>query len=371
LLVQLVKRRRADGRFRQVVETAPTGMLMVGRDGTIVMVNTQVEKCFGYSRRELLGRSVELLVPERSRGQYPADRERFFADPEVRPMGLGRHLFGRRKDGTEFPVEIGLSPLRTSQGLFVLASIIDLTERRRAEDGLRASRRELQLLTGRLLEAQEVERRRIARELHDDVNQSLALLAVEMDLLAGAPPESPAETADRVREMSARLKELSSSVHDLSHQLHPSKLEQLGLVAAVRGLCKELSQHHGLEAKFTPCDVPEVIPEAIALCLYRIVQEALRNVVKHSGTDHAVVELSGTSGGIRLRVSDDGAGFDPTSALGNGGLGLVSMRERLHLVGGEIALDTRPSGGTRIDIRVPVLAPDRPENALRTEAARG
>jgi signal transduction histidine kinase len=232
-------------------------------------------------------------------------------------------------------------------------------------------RPEFQQLTGRLLEAQEAERRRIARELHDDLNQGLALLSVEIDLMARRPPTSAAEVAQRMRELSARVKELSSAVHDLSHQLHPSKLEQLGLVAAVRGLCKELKQHHGLEVNFTHSDVPEVIPEAVALCLYRIVQEALRNVVKHSGTDRAAVELRGTPDAIRLRVSDDGVGFDPASALRNGGLGLVSMRERLHLVGGRIAIDSRPAGGTRIDISVPAPAPGRPEGALRAEMASG
>ena len=128
------------------------------------------------------------------------------------------------------------------------------------------------------------------------------------------------------------------------------------------------SQHHGLEVKFTHFDVPEVIPEATALCLYRIVQEALRNVVKHSGTDHAAVELSGTPDGMRLRVSDEGVGFNPTLAHRDGGLGLVSMRERLYLVGGTMAIDSRPSGGTRIDVRVPISAPARPEDALYAAA---
>jgi PAS domain S-box-containing protein len=353
LLIQLVKRRRAEARFRQVVETAPTGMLLVGQDGTIVLANAQVEKLFGYGSEELVGQRVELLVPEWSQGQVPPAPER--------PMAFGRDWFGRRKDGSEFPVEIGLSPLETGRGLFVLASIVDLTARRRAEVGLLESQRELQFLTGRLLEAQEVERRRIARELHDDVNQSLALLAVEMDILAASPPKSSVETADRVRELSTRLKELSSSVHDLSHQLHPSKLEQLGLVAAVRGLCKELSQSHGLDVKFTHYREPGAVPPDAALCLYRIVQEALQNVVKHSGSRHASVELWGTAEAICLRVVDDGIGFDPDAVGRNGGLGLVGMRERLHLVGGTIAIDSRPSGGTRIDVRVPTPATDTAE----------
>ncbi len=371
LLVQRVQRRRAEDRFRQVVEAAPTGMLMVGRDGTIVLTNAQVQVLFGYTKDELIGRSMGIVLPEWVGDQQPTDGGTFFTTQEVRTHGLGHSLNGRRKDGSEFPIEMGLSPMRSPEGLFFLASIIDLTERRRAEDGLRASQRELQLLTGRLLEAQESERRRIARELHDDLNQALALVSVELDLLSQRPPDSPSRTAERARELSERVKELSSAVHDLSHQLHPSKLEQLGLVAAIRGLCKELAQHHGLKVKFTHDDVPEVIPGATALCLYRIVQEALWNVVKHGGTDFAVVELSGAPNGIQLRVSDDGTGFDPASAAGNGGLGLVSMRERLHLVGGEITIDSRPFGGTRIDIRIPAPRPGGPEGALEMAVACG
>jgi signal transduction histidine kinase len=229
------------------------------------------------------------------------------------------------------------------------------------------------LLTGRLLEAQEGERRRIARELHDDLNQSLALVALELDLLGQAPPTSPAEVADRMQELSARVRELSTSVHDLSHQLHPSKLEQLGLAAAIGGLCKELTQCHSLEVKFTHHHLePVVIPPDTALCLYRIAQEALRNVVKHSGSRHAAVELSGAADSIRLRVTDDGVGFEPGSVGGNGGLGLVSMRERLTLVGGEIAIDSHPSDGTQIDVRVPVTVPDRAEDAAwQTHPAGG
>jgi len=355
LCVQLVKRRRAEERFRRVVETAPAGMLLVDRDGTVVMANAQVERLFGYAREELLGRPVDLLLPEHEWERHRAERAGFFADPEVRPAGSGRELLGRRKDGTEFPMEVGLGPLRTPRGLFALASVTDLTARRRAEDELLASRRELQALTGRLLEAQEAERRRIARELHDDFNQNLALLSVELEVLARQPPaDSPAA---ELRRLAARVKELSSSVHALSHQLHPSKLEHLGLVAAVGGLCREVTLHHGLEVRFTNSGVADVSPGA-ALCLYRIVQEALRNVVKHGRTDHAAVELRDGPDGLRLQVCDHGRGFDPASACGRGGLGLVSMRERLNLVGGEMTIESRPGGGTRIDVHVP--APPTP-----------
>lgn len=366
LLIQLIKRRRAEQQFRQVIETASTGMLIVGRDGAITMANTRVEQLFGYTREELQGQPMELIIPELAHGLPPVDRMQCIAEPQIRSVELERDLSGRRKDGTEFPIEIELSPLATPRGLFVLASIIDLTKRRRAEAELRASQQELQHLTRRLLEAQEAERRRIARELHDDFNQCLALVAVELDLLACLPPESQAKATARVRELSARVKELSSSVHSLSHQLHPSKLEQLGLVVAIRSLCKELDSSHGLEVKFTHYPDPGVIPQETALCLYRIVQEALRNVLKHSGSRYAAVELSGSPNTVLLRVTDDGAGFDPLTV--RGGLGLVSMRERLRLVGGEIVIDSHPSCGTRINVRVPTRVPRGPDTAEATPA---
>jgi PAS domain S-box-containing protein len=370
LLVQRLSRRRADRRFRQVVEAAPNGIVMVGQDGRIALANAQMEKLFGYQREEMLGQPVEMLVPERSRNQHRADRGGFFASPETRSMGVGRVLFGQRKDGSTFRVEIGLSMLHFDTSPFVLASIVDITKRTQGEEALRQSQRELQVLTGRLIHSQETERRRIARELHDDFNQSLALLSVDLDILGQKPPLAGNQLGGRIHELSARVKQLSSSVHGLSHQLHPSKLEQLGLLAAVRGLCLELTQSHGLPIAFTHHDVPETLPEDSALCLYRVVQEALGNVLKHSGATHAWVDLTQRAGTVYLQVTDDGVGFDPKLIERNGGLGLVSMRERLRLVHGQITFDSQQSIGTRIAVSVPLCTPDQTEVALPTEPPR-
>jgi signal transduction histidine kinase len=154
-------------------------------------------------------------------------------------------------------------------------------------------------------------------------------------------------------------------VHGLSHQLHPSNLEQLGLLTAVRSLCKELTESHGLSIDFSHHQVPEVMPDDTALCLYRIVQEALRNVIKHSGAQHADVELNGCANGICLRIVDDGAGFVPELVADKGGIGLVSMRERLRVVSGEIAIESLPSVGTRIEVLVPLSATAQMERTLK------
>ena len=263
---------------------------------------------------------------------------------------------------------IGAIAVCAAEALLIVGLLLARANRRRAEEGLREGQLELRRLTGRLLLAQETERRRIALELHDDLNQSLALLAVDLDLLGQNPPVSGALLGERMHELSGRVKQLSSEVHELSHQLHPTKLEQLGLVVAVRGLCGELSHAHGVGIDFTAEQVASTISADTALCLYRITQEALRNVIKHSGARHARVELRGRPDAISLRISDDGCGFDTGSADGKGGLGLVSMRERLRLVGGDIAILSRPPGGVQIDVRIPM---DTSSSNRREDASHG
>ena len=239
----------------------------------------------------------------------------------------------------------------------IVTLLVQMAHRRKAEQDLRLSQAELRRLTGRLLQAQEDESRRIARELHDDLGQGLALLTVEMDLLRQKPPEAASQLGARIQELLRQLRQLSSSVHELSHQLHPAKLEQLGLAAAIGGLCHELTHRHGLKIEFAASQLPPAIASETALCLYRIAQEALANSIKHSGAQHARVELTGAADRIALQIADDGSGFDPRLIQGKGGLGLVSMRERVFSLGGQLAIDSRSSDGTRVDVRIPLSAP--------------
>lgn len=223
---------------------------------------------------------------------------------------------------------------------------------RESEGRMRVAADEAQQISGRLIAAQEDERRRIARELHDDLSQRLGVMSVHLDLLRRARgAESHEGLVERV---AGEIRSLSAEIHALSYTLHPAKLDQLGLVAAARAWCRDLSLQSGVEFAFSCDAVPDEIPPDAALCLYRILQEGTRNVVRHSGAAMARVHLVDDAGEVRLVIEDDGVGFDGGGAGAAGGLGLVSMRERTRLLGGRLAVESSRGSGTRISVSVPV-----------------
>jgi PAS domain S-box-containing protein len=230
----------------------------------------------------------------------------------------------------------------------IIGMVEDITERKLTEEALSS-------LSLRLMEAQEQERSRIARELHDDLGQRMALLQIGLEQFEQDTAMLSSQARQQLHSFTEAAEEVSSNIHNLSHQLHPSKLDTLGLVASLEGLSRELSNQHNLKVQFAHHGISGQIPKDVTLCLFRIAQEALRNVVKHSGAAEAMVELSGHDDRIDLNVSDSGAGFNPESTKKDIGLGLISMRERLRLVGGQLSVESEPSQGTRIRVRVPLL----------------
>jgi signal transduction histidine kinase len=228
----------------------------------------------------------------------------------------------------------------------VLVNSEDTTRTRQAEEALRD-------LGGRLITAQEEERSRVARELHDDLNQRMALLSIELEQLAQRIPPDRDNIRQSIQNVWARAQEISSEIHRVSYQLHPSKLDHLGLVAAVKSLCSELGAHHEIKIAFREERCQGLLPKEVTLCLFRIVQESLRNVIKHSGALDATVALSGSENMIHLSVSDTGHGFAAGSTKARGGLGLISMRERLRLVDGVISIHST-AHGTKIEVSVPI-----------------
>jgi len=229
----------------------------------------------------------------------------------------------------------------------MIGMAVDITERKQAEEALASVSR-------RLIEAQEQERTRIARELHDDISQRIALLAVNLERLGQDLPSFDVQTSCDIEDANRHIRSLASDIHSLSHRLHSSKLEVLGLVAASRGFCVELSKEQNVEIAFHSEDIPKELPQEISLCLFRVLQEALQNAVKHSGVCQFEVSLKGVSNEINLAVHDGGVGFDPERAINQAGIGLISMQERLKLVGGQLSIDSKVQRGTNIQARVPL-----------------
>ena len=235
---------------------------------------------------------------------------------------------------------------RNGEMVRMVGMVADITERKLAEDALSNVSR-------RLIEAQETERARIARDLHDDIGQRLALLSLTLEQTKLAVGDAP-EMRTRLNELRRQILVISSAVHTLSHELHSSSLRYLHVVKAMRGLCAERSKQHDVEINFAHKDVPDSVPQEISLCLFRVLQEGLHNAVRHSEARKFDVNLTGASGGLDLIITDSGRGFDLAEAMNGRGLGLSSMQERLKLVEGSLAIDTQTGRGTTIHARVPL-----------------
>jgi signal transduction histidine kinase len=228
----------------------------------------------------------------------------------------------------------------------MLGIAVDITERKLAEEAMASIGR-------RLIEAHEEERTHIGRELHDDINQRLALLGVELDRGNQRLPSSP-QLREYVRHAQQRITDIARDVQSLSHRLHSSKLDYLGLATAANSFCRELSEKSDVGVDFSHAGIPSTLPKEVSLCLFRVLQEALQNAVKHSGVKYFTVDLHGTSEAVELTVTDTGFGFEEQEAFTRQGLGLISMRERLQLVHGEFSVESHRGAGTTIRTRVPL-----------------
>jgi len=238
-----------------------------------------------------------------------------------------------------------ISPDGTFSGF--IGSAVDITDQKLAQEAL-------EKLSGKLIDAQEQERSRIARELHDDISQRLALLSMELERAYSGSDISISRRDARMMDIQRHCAEIAADVQTLSHELHSSKLDLLGLVAAVRGFCAEFSKLKNVNVVFTDENVPHPLPKDVSLCLFRVTQEALHNALKHSGTKQFTVTLRGAPNQVRLEVRDRGVGFNMKAGQ-SGGLGLVSMQERLHLVNGTFHIESKLGEGTTVIATVPLV----------------
>lgn len=344
--------RESEQRFRRMADAMPVAIWMTESDGLCSYVNQHWLELTGRTFEQEAGNGwVENLHPD-DRSDCYRTFMRAIAGRE--PFSTEYRL--RRHDGEyRWMLDSGM-PRYGSDGMFLgyVGGCVDITDMKTAEHTLHDVNR-------RLILAQEDERRRIARELHDHLSQQLALLAIDLQQIVVAPPKTTEALRESLQEAWGRTAEIASDVHAISHRLHPSKMEALGLVATMRAHCRDLSRQ-SLSVHFSERNIPSGLPPDMSLGLFRVLEEALTNVVRHSGAREAEVALD-FDREVILRVSDTGRGFH--RAGGSIGLGLVSMRERVEALGGRLSIDSHPGHGTIIEARVP---PPRPVAVARRTA---
>jgi len=336
--------RASEERYRTLVDSSPSCIHEINLNGQLTSMNPAGLRMMGVTlESEVIGRPYLTAVTEE-------DQDRVGKLLALAYKGESSNFEFQAVNGRHF--QSYFVPIDNNKGAIVklMGLTQDVTEEKLAKETLRH-------LSGRVIKAQEEERGHIARELHDDIGQRLALMAVDIQLLSKADHQPKAAFREQMENLRSQIETLSSEVHNLSHQLHPANLEQLGLVTALKGFLREIQLNGMLSIEFSQKNVPVTIGDEISLCLYRIVQEAIRNVVKHSRATKAFIELIGEPDRVCLRIFDSGVGFNPERINGEKvGLGIVSMQERVRFLEGKINIQSQSDKGTQIDVEIPILS---------------
>jgi PAS domain S-box-containing protein len=344
--------RESEDKLRLLLDSTAEAIYGIDLDHRCTFCNPACLRTLGYERvDELLGKNMHHLIHHTHADGTPFPVDECRVDRVAR-TGEGDHAEDEvlwRANGTSFPAEYWSYPQRKGNEVIgAVVAFIDITDRKLAEAALANVSR-------KLLEAQEQERSRIGRELHDDIGQRLALLAVELQQLHHKSVTLP-EIRRRLGKMRKRTSKIAADIQSLSHELHSAKLQYLGIAAAVKGFCREFSEQQKVQIDVKSHDLPIPLSADVSLCLFRVLQEALHNSAKHSGVQRFEVRLWGTSDEIHLTVRDSGAGFDLEAARTSAGLGLVSMEERLKALNGTLSIESLPTHGTTVHARVPLLS---------------
>ena len=344
------KLRETEFRYKTVADFTYGWEYWENPDGTLSYVSPSCERLTGFTAQEYIDHPGLLsdIILDADRDVWKEHRAEARADPEFHEVQFRI----RTRAGKVRWIEHACRPINNSAGKFLgfRASNRDITERKKTEADLAESREALRMLAGGLLSVQEEEQRRLARELHDDLTQRMAVLAIEAGKLEQQLQSTPGEIREKIGQMKEQMVKLSSDVHDISRQLHPSIIDDLGLRQAIQSECVNFKKREGIAVKYEAKNVPPEIPRDVSVCFFRIVQEGLRNIAKHAKVTEAKVTLAGGDKTISLIIEDAGVGFDPAQMRGDSGLGLVSMEERSRLIRGEFRVQSKPGQGTVIRV---------------------
>jgi PAS domain S-box-containing protein len=344
------KLRGSEERYRRIVDTANEGIWMVDEMSRITFVNRRMAEMLGCSAEEMIGRSTSDFMAAEAAEEANRRLNR-------RREGVAEQFDFpfRRRDGSEFWGIVSTTPVQGEEGRSggALGMVTDITHRKRAEAELRRRSDQIREMASKLLTAQEEERRRISRELHDDIVQKAAALAIGMSRVRRQLTAADQPIAAELTGIQQGIFGLADDIRSLSHRLHPAVLEHAGLVAALQSFIEEFSRTEGLEVSLTVPEGKDTIPREIGICVYRVVQECLRNIVRHSRAKSAEVILSIAANDLHLAVKDKGRGFDVDRARGKG-LGMVSIEERVRLCQGIVEITSQLNRGTTLTARIPL-----------------
>jgi len=348
MIADVTERKAAEearSRLAAIVECSEDAIVSQNLNGMITSWNLGAEKIFGYTEAEAIGQPITILIPATQQEEEQRNQDAVLSGKRIEHFESTRLT----KSGKTINVSISISPLKDSRGQVVGVSRItrDITERKCAEEALASA-------TQRMIEIQEEERKRIARELHDDIGQRLVFLSIALHSLK--EEDIGAEVTSRLNGISKDISQVSQAIQSVSHKLHSAKLEYLGIVTAMNSFCREFAERHSVAVAFTHGEIPRMVESGISLCLFRVMQEALNNAAKHSDAQACEVNLGCSEDHLNLTISDRGVGFDMEAAAKKGRLGLVSMRERVRMVRGTISIDSKPMAGTTIHVKVPLPA---------------
>lgn len=347
--------RKNERMLHALFESAPDAVLLIDSEGKITRLNDQAEAMFGYSEEKIIGKPVEVLLPDRFHSRHIIHRSAYLAKPRTRPMGIGLELFGKRNDGEEFPIDIMLSPVQTEEGRLVICAVRDITERKQMQA-------ELSEVHRRLLDSIEAERLYLAQELHDGPIQELYGITF---LLSGiwkpdlTEPGAAAELQEQLDSSSEMVKRVVDALRSICGELRPPALAPFGLEKAIHAHIEQVSKNHpDLAIYLDLAPDGQLIPERMRLALFRVYQHAVSNIIRHSQAKHMQINFSLNSEQVVLSIEDDGCGFELPARwieFARGGhLGLVGTAERVRSIGGQLEIITARGKGTVIRVTAPI-----------------
>jgi PAS domain S-box-containing protein len=345
---------RGEARLRGILDSAMDAIITVDERQKIVLFNAAAEKMFGCPQDQAIGAPLAWFIPDRFRTAHMQHVAQFGATGVVsRRMGGSRVVTGLRRNGEEFPIDASISQLTDGDAKFYTVILRDVSERVRAQQALERSKDELRELASAASSAREQEQSRIARELHDEVAQAMSTLKMDIKLVRQGSPQTDAGLATRLDRMEAQIDATIAAMRRIAADLRPLALDDLGLIPAIESLVHDFERRTRVRCELAVADPELALPGPQATAVFRIVQESLTNVAKHAKASGVEVVIGVEHDAITVTVRDDGVGFSTSEPRKPQSYGLLGVRERAYLLGGDTSIISAPGGGTEIEVRLP------------------